>query len=409
MKLVIKNIVWFFLLIGSIVNAQMNQSQFKREIIGVSDSWHKIILPDAIYQNVTPDLSGIRVFGITKSQDTIEAPYLLQLKKERIVSSNIDFKIINKSYNKDGFYFTIEIRSNKIINLINLDFGQKNFDWKVKLESSHDQKQWFTVLDNYRILSIKNDLTDYKFTNLKFTDSKYQFFRIFISTKNKPNLVQIKILENKILKGNIKTYPIKSVNYFENKKYKQTVINIKLDQPVPVSKIKINVKDTIDFYRKITIKYLADSVKTEQGWKFSYHTLTTGVLNSIEKNNFNCNEKIIKKIKIIIHNNDNEPLEIEKIEIKGYVNELFIRFNKPATYYLTYGNNYATKPKYDLNKFTSNIPKKVKELKLSEEQIIEKVTLESTSPLFKNRIWLWVIMIGIILILGWFSLKMLKT
>ncbi len=409
MKLIIKNIVWFLLLIGSIVNAQMNQSQFKREMIGVSDSWHKIILPDAIYQKTAPNLSDIRVFGITKSNDTVEAPYLLQFKKERIISSNIDFKIINKSYNKDGFYFTIEVPSNKTINLINLDFGQKNFDWKVKLESSHNQKQWFTVLDNYRILSIKNDLTDYKFTKLKFPDSKYQFFRIFINTKSKPNLIQIEILENKISKGNIKTYPIKNINYFENKTDKQTEINIKLDQPVPVSKIKINVKDTIDFYRKITIKYLADSVKTEQGWKFSYHTLTTGVLNSIEKNNFSCNKKIIKKIKIIIHNNDNEPLEIEKIEVKGYVHELFIRFSKPATYYLTYGNNELVKPKYDLNKFTSNIPQKVKELKLNKEQIIEKVALEPVSPLFKNQIWLWIIMIGVIIILGWFSMKMLKT
>jgi hypothetical protein len=30
-------------------------------------------------------------------------------------------------------------------------------------------------------------------------------------------------------------------------------------------------------------------------------------------------------------------------------------------------------------------------------------------PLFKNKAWLWAIMIIIILILGWFSVRMLKT
>ena len=43
---------------------------------------------------------------------------------------------------------------------IKLSFKQENFDWKVKLEGSNDNKVWFTVVTDYRILAIKNSNTD---------------------------------------------------------------------------------------------------------------------------------------------------------------------------------------------------------------------------------------------------------
>ena len=114
--------------------------------------------------------------------------------------------------------------------------------------------------------------------------------------------------------------------------------------PVSVSELQIAIKNTFDYYRPVTIQYLQDSTKTEQGYIYNYNNLSTGTLNSIEKNIFKCNPKIVQKLKINIRNDANEPLTIETLQVRGIEYAMHIRFTKPAKYYLTYGNNSAETP-----------------------------------------------------------------
>jgi hypothetical protein len=163
-----------------------------------------------------------------------------------------------------------------------------------------------------------------------------------------------------------------------------------------------------DYYRPVTIKYLTDSIKTEKGWIYNYRTLTSGVLNSISKNELKATSRVIKKLKIIIHNQDNQPLDINNIQVKGYTHELIARFTEPATYFLTYGNKNARRPTYDIQKFKEKIPTALTTLEVGNQTIIQKADATTTSPLFENKIWLWGIMGLLILVLGGFSLKMIK-
>ena len=178
--------------------------------------------------------------------------------------------------------------------------------------------------------------------------------------------------------------------------------------PVPVSHLKIDVKDSFDYYRPITIKYLTDSIKTEKGWKYNYSTLTSGMLNSMEKNEFKFSSRTVQKLKIFIHNQDNQPLTIDSILVKGYLHELIARFTEQATYFMTYGNKTAARPHYDIDRFTDKVPVTLTALELGNELTIEKDETPLTEPLFKNKTWLWTIMSLIILLLGWFSVKMIR-
>ena len=63
----------FSLLIFVLSFGQMQNYSYKRELIGVQDTWHKLTLPDDLFEKVSPALSDIRVFGLTTKNDTIEA------------------------------------------------------------------------------------------------------------------------------------------------------------------------------------------------------------------------------------------------------------------------------------------------------------------------------------------------
>ena len=316
--------------------------------------------------------------------------------------------IILQVTENEGYYFTFEVPTSEAINQIKLEFDQQNFDWRVKLEGSQNQQEWFTVLDKYRILSIKNKLSDFQFTLLRFPNSKYRFFRLLVNSKEKPDLTHASISHQELTEGVYRKYPIQQTNSKENKQKKQTEIDIDLSQPVRLSHITIDVKDTFDYYRPITIQGLVDSFETEQGWKYNYQPLTSGTINSLEANEFKVNTKTVQKLRILISNQDNQPLTIGAIEAKGYVHELVTRFTEPAIYFLTYGNKDVSSPDYDINRFTNNIPEALSALKVSEEQIIRTEERVDVRPLFQNSAWLWAVMVLIILILGWFTLNMIR-
>lgn len=128
----------------------------------------------------------------------------------------------------------------------------------------------------------------------------------------------------------------------------------------------------------------------------------------METNEFKFGSSTVKKIRILIHNEDNQPLSIGKVHLKGYVHELIVRFTEDASYFLVYGNNKAKRPNYDIDRFVEKVPKDLKTLELGNELKIEKDRVQPKSPLFENMTWLWVIMGLIMLVLGWFSVKMMK-
>ncbi len=376
----------------------------------MESQWHKIVLPPEIFQNTKADFSDTRIKGFTNTTDTIEAPYILHRLTEKTEQLEVSFNLINQSKNKNEYYFTFEtpIENAHEVNEIQLNFKTKNFDWKVSLEGSQNQLEWFTLLEEYRILSMNTESTNFQYTHLNFPSAKYRYYRLIIPADDKPELSATKLLLSSVVDGKYNIYNVKSRTVEEDKKNKLTTINLDLKHAVPVSKLKLYVKNNYDYFRNLHISYVNDSVQTEKGWKYSYRSLTSATLNSLEKTEFTFESTVLKKLKIDIENQDNTPLQIDSLEVEGYVHELVARFTAPATYFLTYGNALAQKPNYDIERFSDRIPEDVKELRLGDEQFIERKPKEQSAPLFQNAFWLWGVMILIILLLGWFSLKMIR-
>ncbi|MFC4870672.1 DUF3999 family protein [Negadavirga shengliensis] len=408
MKKYTKACSFLLLFVCSFAHGQMERYSHKRELKGISEQWHKIVLPDEIFGKVSNDLADIRVFGFTNSNDTIEAPYLIDLKADKVDAKEIAFRMLNASRDDRGYYFTFEVPTSEPVNQIQLDFEQNNFDWKVSLEGSQDQREWFTIVSDYRILSIKNDLTDFRFTQLTFPRSVYRYFRLSIDSDQKPRLNTARITQREITEGVFRKYPFKITGNKENKQTRQTEIDLEYPLPVPVSQLQMVISDEFDYYRPVTVQYLADSFQTSEGWRYNYRTLTSETLNSLEDNVFKFSSTVSQKLKVFIHNQSNRPLNINSIHVTGYVHELAVRFTEPASYFLVYGNKETTRPSYDIKHFTDNIPKELSQLTLGDELSMETTAGKASSALFEHKAWLWGIMVVIIALLGWFSLQMMR-
>lgn len=403
------SILLVFLLGHGIAQAQISSYKFKRDISGVNSIWHGIKLPEQLYAAENKGFQDLRIFGMT-GKDTTEVPYLLKQRVDQIISKEVDFKIINKSSDLGLYYFTFQANVATAINQINLSFKQSNFDWQATLEGSNDNLKWFSILKDYRILSIKNNDTDYQFTKLSVPDSKYQYFRIALKSPVQPELLEAKILKTDTINGTYQDLKYRAYHLYNDAKAKETVITVDLTRLMPVSNLKLNVNSDFDFYRSFKIEYATDSVKTEKGMQYNYAELYNGTLSSLEQSTFNFPNTIASRIKITIQNNDNRPLSISGLELKGNIFELVARFDNPTLQYaLYYGNNKVAAPNYEIEKFESKIPSVLAALTIGKEQQNPAYAEKIEKPLFENKAWLWVLMAVIIALLGWFSFKMLRN
>lgn len=392
------------------LKAQTNAYRYKRDLKGANTNWHSLTLPNDIFKNAQIGLADLRIYG-AKGQDTVEVPYILEQSADQITDRETTFNIINQSTNTNGFFYTFQAATVASINQIKLSFKQKNFDWKVKLEGSNDNKEWFTVLNDYRILSIKNSNTDYQFTQLDFPTAKYSYFRLAIKANEQPELNAAKILKTDTLKGVYKNVAYKSYQIFNDKITKQTLINIDLVNPMPVSSIKLNAKSDFDFYRTLKIEYATDSFKTDKGIQYNYTPLFDGTISSLETPEFNFSSTFVNRLRITIENNDNRPLSITAVALKGAVYELVGRFDDPTlNYALYYGNKEVAAPNYELKNFENKIPMQVTPLIVGSAQNNPAFTIEKVkTPLFENKLWLWCLMGIMITLLAFFAYKMLKN
>jgi hypothetical protein len=391
------------------LKSQIQSYKYQRSLINIEDNWHIIAIPIDLYDKISISLNDIRIYGIKENNDTIEVPYILSNSLLKNSKTALNHKIINQTSKSKSHYFTIQLSNNESINEIKLDFKNENFDWKINLEGSNDQKEWFTILQDYRILSIKNLLSNFQFGTLKFTDSNFQYYRIEVKSNEKPILSKVNISEAEKTSIKTKQIALKNQNIIENKESKSTEIEIELANRIPLSSLKISVKDDIDFYRKIQFLVLSDSLKTEKGWKYIHNTVKTDVLHSFDNNEFNFKDVISNKFKIIIDNQDNEALKIDSIEVFAFDYEIIARFNEKAEYYLCYGKASDSSPKYDITAFLDKIPNDLNYLKLGGEFIIDKPEPTKKKPLFENENWLWILIITSIAIMGGFSFKMLRN
>ncbi len=403
MKLKNKLFAFFGLWYCTMAFGQLSTYGYKQELKGISEQWHTITLPNQVFNEANDALSDIRIYGITK-KDTLEAPYVLKIASEKNSTKETAFKLLNTASNKDGYYFTYEIPTTELINQIDLRFNQTNFNWHVVLEGSQTQNKWFKILDEYRILSIKNDQTNYRFSTLNFPSSKYKYYRLLIKSKVKPELSQAKISLDGSVNAKYNTYPTTFMNI--DQKGKTTVVDIDVNQRLPISFLKLNVSDKVDYYRPITLQYISDSIQTEKGLKYTYKNLYRGTLSSVDTTGFKFTT-LTQKIRVIVENSDNQALQIESATIKGYNHELVARFDNEADYFLVYGKKNAQSPQYDIQQITPSIPKNVPSLDLGEVQEILKPKKNIKKPLFESKVWLWMVMGIIILVLGWFTLRMM--
>lgn len=378
--------------------------KYKVELNAINNNWQQINLNTEILSKVKSDFSDIRIYEYGNSNDTIEVPYLIKSLRNTLLERGINFKLLNQVVKDNDLYLTFETINHIEINEIELRLNEDNYNYNIDLEGSLEQKEWFQLVKNYRILSIINKETDYQFSKILFPLSNYKYYRIRVKDAHKSNLKSAVIKQKTIIPGEYLSY---ESTLYQEEKNKKSIITLDLGELLHISECNIDILSDADFYRPISIKYLADSTKTNKGWNYNYIHIYRGDISSLESNLFEFPSIFTNKLQIEISNNDNQALKIKNIEIKGPKYKLIARFaDKKAKSYMLFGNPEINHPNYDLSNFEMNIPSALNTLEIGE--ITDLKPPKVRSSFLNSGFWFWLILSFTMTLLAYFSYDMLK-
>lgn len=386
------------------LNAQENNWSYRRKLEMVQEStWHFVTVPSDMFSKISPSFNDLRLFNIGK--DTIEIPYIVRIQETETTSESATLPVLNES-RKDGDYYITFINSGKTLNQLSLQFEESNYFATVKIQGSQNNRQWFDIADGQKIFSVNNAYESYTYNQLVFPASNYDYFRVTIQSQTELNFIRGGFQRQTTTAGNYRTINHRHT-VRHNKKSKQTIIDVTFDHLQPVSKIALAIPSSSDYYRSASVEIMRDSVKTEKGWIENFQNVYNGYVTSIHPNEIEFDYQLAAAARIVINNLDNVPLEISNIKVEGPVVELVASLS-PGDIFLYYGNASANKPLYDLEHFTQNIPTILNAAPLGkEEHLLED--REQPSGLLESKAMLYVLMIVVIVVLGFFTLRMMSA
>jgi hypothetical protein len=379
--------------------------QYKRTIGAVGrEGWHSIALPPDLYKDINRDMSDIRLYAVHE-QDTAEIPYLLDVRDDELTEQTVDLPLFNKSVRNGVLYLTFELKQSQKVNYIDLKFHDLNYFGLVTMEGSDDRQQWFEVIKDQRIVSIRNGVDDYVLCTVNFPVTNYRFLRFSVQSDVPLTFDQASFQYHTVKAGSFNNIPLTWTTR-QDKKTKRSFVDIRLRHYAPLSSIQVRTDSAGLFYRPMQIEYVRDSSRTDKGWIKYYQTLYDGHLTSYKANDFVFDWELVRELRMVLQDSDNGPLKIQQISAGGPEIHL-ISLLKPGNNFMLYGADAVSSPSYDLVHFENRIPEVTTFASLgSPEKIV--FAEPDADPLFENKLWLWGLMVLMILALGFFTVKMMK-
>ena len=298
-----------------------------------------------VYNNAKSDLSDIRVV----SAEGEEIPYKLKVMETERETICFEPKLFNLSNMPDRyteFYLDMgeEIQMSNKIHIIT---PHKNFRRKVEVWGSDDGKQWLKIRDDANIFSFYTEDHRTTLTEVKFPDTKKRYLKIVIWNKNETPLKieRCWVYHEKVSEAPLDDIPAKmsrSENY--EKKRTEIILDV-VHKHIP--KKEIILKFASPGYHRSVRVFGSDNAKD---WQYLNSTVIY-MYNKKNKNNIiSLSVSRERYLKLLVYNQDDPPLNIDDISIKGHQQFIYFPVKKDKIYYLFYGNSDARKPVYEFER-----------------------------------------------------------
>lgn len=341
-----KKYSFFIAIFISFVGSSQN---YKGTITSNNEGLYKVMLSPEIRSVVKEDYGTVRIIGGNQQ----EVPYVLMHDRDKTFSIFKSLEIVSKRSLKDSV--TSIVLNNKLgkkQDQLTFRIANTNVNKIYNVFGSDDGKDWFGLVSNKHLSNINTTGKTFIEKLIDFPLNTYKFIRVDFKDKNSLpiNILDVGVYESKFLSQNpIKINAFKQENITLNSSRK-TRLKFKSNTTQKINTISFSI-DTKFFLRNVKV-IVERTHKIKKRIETYEDVICSFQLSSKNKNTFELDNLNVKEFIIEIENEDNPPLEINKVELYQSPKFLIAYLNEKENYSLTINENKST-PSYDIGNFIS--------------------------------------------------------
>lgn len=361
---------------------------------GGAHKYKAIRLTPEIYQNAKGNLEDIMLYD----ENHEPVPYFINrfTESSQDIQESYNMKLINSFMKDDKFYYDYAAaqQSNHDILATGIAVTTKsqNFAKDITLLGSYDNRNWEQIKEDTLYRVDGNEKLQISFEK----PLKYTHYRLQISNNlEKISFDSVKLVYSDKVKSRDYFTEILTPKFTADQKGNDTIIRIEGMKNLEIEEMKL---DTDSMFQR-AVSYAGGKSKTLYHLMFgqtNYQDLTLP---------FNGYRSLEDTVDLTIHNGDDKPIEVKNVSITYHTAEIVFQGNN-SSYTLSFGNESASPPTYDIVNYKDLILKEGYDiLKVSN---VEMNSQKAEKKTYDYKLIFNIVIVLVAVLLGFIMVRKLK-
>ena len=269
------------------------------------------------------------------------------------------------------------------------------------LSGSDDRQKWYAIREQIELQEAGSDTADHFVQSVAFPSSSYHYFKIILNDKGRLPLHILKagMYTRSFTSGMYQDVPDPAIRQKDSSD-KHSYITLSYKEPYRIDKLDLGIRGPA-LYRRHARIYEIDAAQ-----KSLIAECTLDPLNT----SFRILPVKTSTLLIDISNEDNAPLLIQRAT-SSQLDQFLVAWLQPGlSYRLLAGNARVTAPDYDLKYFVDTVSRNMEEIRAGALQHIDSPKGPALAAgKDHSALLLWSIIAGVLFLLIFLSVKMLKA
>jgi hypothetical protein len=377
--------------------------------------FHRIPLNAEIAGGSQLDWRDLRILD----GDGDQVPYLLQTSDRKIEDEVFkQFDIVRQDYEGHRTTIVIHNPNQKMLDNINLFITNADARKVATVSGSYDRQQWFVVRDHFHLQGGRSwhDVQEVRLLDLPLINYTYIKLVIYDCFVDPLQIVKVGTYDYLQIEGSYDPIPAPSIVQLADTLHSNTSLyKIEFDQRYPIDRIQFVLQGAPYFQRQAELFYLIERQASKKQWKrgepkryTSEEYVRSFQLSSASMNVLDHRIQSSSVYYLRIHNEDNPALELQTLRAQMLKTSVVAHLRADDSYRLVFGNEKLKRPVYDIDYFTSNIPRNIPELTVGTIQADAHVNDQTPLAKINLKTILWIVMSAVGLMVLVFSVRLLR-